>query len=203
MNKIKLALSFVAILAIFQSCYVSKSLDRDVKVKLSEALIVKINNSGNSNFSGKYTEGEYKAAFFEGMKAEFAGSHIILVENDPEFSIIVDELVINESTKSETVSDADSPDNGKVFELSELDLSSSGNVNSPSGTHVSSWSADKNKEEKVTNSRSGGQIITGDNKDNNTYREKEFSDDEALDLAQKCGRRSGARIINDIVRAIK
>jgi len=190
-------------LIILQSCYVSKTLERDVKVSLSESIAMSISNNGNSTFSSNYSEEEYKKAFIEGMKAEFASGHIILVDNSPEFTVSISEFSMIESTKTETVSDSDSEDNGKVFELSSLSLNAKGQVVKVDGTDSRDWWADKSKDEKVTNSRSGGQIITGDNKDNNTYREKEFSDNEALDLARKCGRRSGARIINDIVKAIK
>lgn len=202
---IKPILSFCIIvsLVLFQSCYVSKSLERDVNVSLNESMIMSISNHGNSSFSSNYSEEEYKAAFIEGMKAEFASGHIIIVDNNPEFAVSISEFTMIESTKTETVSDEDSDDNGKVFELNSLSLNAKGQVVKVNGSESRDWWADKSKDEKVTNSRSGGQIITGDNKDNNTYREKEFNDDIALDLARKCGRRSGARIINDIVKALK
>lgn len=207
MNRIIANLKFIAsvvvLLLLFQSCYVSKTLERDVNISLDETFIVTITNTGNSSFSGNYTEEEYRQAFLEGMKSEFVGSHIIIVANNPEFLVSISELTISESTKTETVSDTDSPDNGKVFELSSVNLSAKGLVDKAGGERIEEWWADKDKDEKVTNSRSGGQVLTGDNKDNNTYREKDFSDDIALDLAQKCGRRSGARIINDIVKALK
>ena len=188
---------------VLTSCYVSKTLERDVNVSLNESFFVTVSNTGNSTFSGKYSQEEYKQAFIEGMKAEFAGSHIILTESNTEFMVSITELIITESSKKDTVSDADSKDNGKVYELSALKLSAKGAVKKADGANVSDWWADKNKEEKVTSMRSGGQMITGNNKDNNSYREKEFSDDKALDLARQCGRRSGARIVNDIVRALK
>ena len=193
----------VVSLILFQSCYVSKSLERDVSVSLDKSFNVAISASGNSTFSSNYSAEEYKAAFIEGMKAEFATGHIVVVDNNPEFSISVSEVSMTESTKQHTVSDADSDDNGKVFELTSIKLKAKGNVVQSIGFRSRGWWADKSKVEKVTNSRSGGQIITGENKDKKTYREKELDTDEALDLARKCGRRSGARIINDIVKALK
>ena len=200
----KLNFSFWIVVSLigFQSCYISKSLERDVNVSLDESFNIAVNNSGSSSFSSRYSAEEYKSAFIEGMKAEFATGHIIVVDNSPEFSISVSEVSMAESTKSHTVSDVDSDDNGKVFELTSIKLKAKGKVIQSEGTEKGWW-ADKSKDEKVTNNRSGGQIITGENKDKNTYREKELDDDEALDLARKCGRRSGARIINDIVKALK
>jgi len=195
---------FIALsLVMFQSCYVSKTLERDVNVSLSESFIINISNNGNSTFSSNFTSEEYKTAFIEGMKSEFATGRIVLVDNNPEFTVSINEVSLVESTKSETVSDSDSDDNGKVFELSSISVNAKGKVVKVDNLDSRDWWADKSKDEKVTNSRSGGQIITGDNKDNKTYREKEFDNNEALDLAQKCGRRSGARIINDIVKALK
>jgi hypothetical protein len=200
---LKLNFCFVVFLVLFQSCYISKSLERDVNVSLDKSFNVAISTSGNSTFSSNYSAEEYKAAFIEGMKAEFATGHIIIVDNSPEFSISISEVSMTESTKSHTVSDTDSDDNGKVFELTSINLNAKGIVVQSEGSDSRNWSADKGNEEKVTNSRSGGQIITGANKDKKTYREKELNAYEALDLARKCGRRSGVRIINDIVKALK
>lgn len=203
MKRIKVVCALLGVILLAQSCYVSKTLERDVNVSLDESFIVAVSNNGNSTFSNNYSAEEYKAAFIEGMKAEFAAGHIVVVDNNPEFAITISEVSLVESTKSETVSDTDSEDNGKVFELTSINLSAKGKVVKSDGTDSRDWWADKSKDEKVTNSRSGGQIVTGGNKDNNTYREKELSASEALDLARKCGRRSGARIINDIVKALK
>lgn len=203
MFKLNFSFLIVVSLMVFQSCYISKSLERDVNVSLDESFNIAVSNSGSSSFSSNYSAEEYKAAFIEGMKAEFATGHIIVVDNSPEFSISVSEVSMFESTKPYTVSDVDSDDNGKVFELTSINLNAKGIVVKSEGSDSRNWSADKGKDEKVTNSRSGGQIITGENKDKKTYREKELNTDEALDLARKCGRRSGVRIINDIVKALK
>lgn len=194
---------FILLATVLSSCYVSKSLDRTVKVSLNENFSVFISNTGNSSFSERYNEEEYKRAFIEGMKNEFAGSHIVLVESIPEFLISITDLTIVESTKSETVSDVDSPDNGNEHELSSLKVSAKGKVDHYDGAPVGDWSAGKSKDEKVTNNRTGGQIIAGQNKEQKIYREKEFSDDEALELARKCGKRAGVRIVKEIVRAFK
>ncbi len=188
---------------LFTSCYVSKTLDREVKITLDESFEISMQNNGNSNFTGGFTADEYRAAFIEGMKAEFASSKIVIVQDNPEFMVSISELKIEESTKTETVNDTESDDHGKEFELTTIDMNSKGLVDQVEKEHIKEWYAEKEKSEKVTNSRSAGQVITGDNKDRKTYREKEFDSNEALDLAEKCGRRSGARIINDIIKAIK
>ena len=203
MNKLTFFFFIVVPQLVFQSCYISKSLERDVNVSLDESFNIELSNGGSSDFSSNYSAEEYKAAFIEGVKREFATGHIVLVNNNPEFSVSISEFSMFESTKKHTVSDVDSDDNGKVFELTSINLSAKGLVVKPEGSHSRKWSADKGKEEKVTNSRSGGQIITGQNKDKKTYREKELDNSDVLDLARNCGRRSGVRIINGIARALK
>ena len=129
-------------LAVFQSCYISKSLDRGVNVSLDKSFNVAISTSGNSTFSSNYSAEEYKAAFIEGMKAEFTTGHIIVVDNSPEFSISISEVSMTESTKSHTVSDTDSDDNGKVFELTSIELKAKGTVVQSEGSDSRSWWAD-------------------------------------------------------------
>ncbi len=195
-------ISVLGVVILFSTCYVSKSLEREVRVAIVTNFTTSVTNGGNSTFSVNYSDAEYKDAFLEGMKSEFSGNKIIIDEQNPEFTIVISSFSINESTIIETVEDADSPDNGKSFELTELDLEARGTVSKNGNSELKSWFANKQKSEKVTNNRSGGQIITGDNKDHNTYREKEFSNSVVKDLAEKCGRRSGARIINDIIKMI-
>ena len=203
MGNLKIIVSVFIFFIILQSCYVSKSIERDVKVSLDENFTVKITNTGKSNFIKNYSEQEYKKAFIEGMKAEFVGSHIIIDNNNPEFNISIKELTITESTISETITDINSPDNEKIFELTSLKLSSNGSTVKANGEKKQTWWADKSKDEKVTNSRLAGEIVTGDNKDKKNYRKKEFDKDIVHDLTLKCGRRSSVRIIKNITQMIK
>ena len=168
----------------------SKSLEREVHVRLDENIPVSIFNNSNSNFTGAGDEATYRSKFIEGMKAEFQTSKIIPDGVNPEFEIKVLEFTITETTKEETVNDSTSDDHGKKFELTKLELSAKGTVTRLSDNVQYNWSASKNEEEKVTSLRSGGQIVTGQNKEKNEYREKELNENEAVDLSWNCGRRS-------------
>ncbi|MCH2233999.1 MAG: hypothetical protein MK078_07080 [Crocinitomicaceae bacterium] len=195
--------SLLTLIIFLTGCYMSKSLEREVHVRLDENIPVSIINNGNSNFTGAGDETAYRTKFIEGMKAEFTTSKIIPDGVNPEFEIKVSEFKITESTREETVDDTSSSDHGKTFELTKLELYAQGTVTRLSDNVVYNWTASKNEEEKVTSLRSGGQIVTGQNKDKNEYREKELNDNEAVDLAWNCGRRSGNSAVKEITRALK
>lgn len=196
-------LSITLLSLLLTSCYVSKSLEDEVRVRINGVIPVTIVNEGNSAFVDAYTKKEYQQKFLEGLKAEFATSKVIIDNENPMFEIKFTSLTITESTEMETVNDSTSDDHGRQFELTKLSLTAKGDlIQLPQG-NSSSWWADKTKAERVTSLRSGGQVITGQNKEKNEYREKEFSDDQAADLTIKCGRRSGVVIVKDIIRAVK
>lgn len=71
--------SAVAALLCCQSCYVAKPLDRDVRISITTDFPITIKNEGNSNFSTRHTEAEYRKQYINDMMAEFA--------NDPSSSI--------------------------------------------------------------------------------------------------------------------
>lgn len=191
------------IAVVFSSCYVSKSLDRDVHVRINMNIPVSIFNNGNSTFVAAFQEPEYQQKFVEGMKAEFTGSKVIADNVNPEFEVKVANFSITESTSTETVNDSTSADHGKTFELSKLDLKASGTVTRLKDNVVYNWSASKDKAEKVKSSRTVIQLATGQNKETNEYREKDFSTTEAGSLAGSCGRRSGNSVVKEILRSLK
>ena len=193
---------FLIILTL-SSCYFSKTVDREVHVRIDENIPVSLFNNGNSNFIGAGSEADYQAKFLEGMKSEFNGSQVIIDQANPEFEIHVTSFSITESTSEYTVNDTTSEDHGRKYELSELDLEAKGTVVRLSNNQSYSWSALKDKEEKVTSNRNAGQMVTGQNKEKNEYRKKDFSENEAVDLSWNCGRRAGTSIVKEIIRALK
>ena len=193
-----LLLSFV-----LSGCYITKSLDREVHATLLEDFPVQISNLGNSIFTGAGTDSDYRQKFLEGMKSEFSSSKVILDGVNPEFKIQITTLKIIESTSIETVSDSSSDQNGQSFELTKLEYNASGKVIRLSDNKEFTWSASKEKEEKITSNRSVIQLATGQNKEQNIYREKDFSDDEAINLSWNIGRRSGQSSVKEIIKALK
>lgn len=200
--KIKLLYSLV-ITFILSGCYVTKTLDREVHVTLEENFPLFIVNNGNSTFTSLSSADNYKAKFIEGVKSEFSSSKVNPDGVNPEFRIEIKELTITESTSVETVNDTTSDQNGQSFELTRLEYNANGIVIRLSDNKEFTWNASKDKEEKVTSNRSVIQLATGQNKEQNVYREKDFSDDEALSTTWHIGRRSGQSTVKEIIKALK
>lgn len=198
-----LALSIVLLTGL-NSCYtnLNKQLEREVHVNITVQSDVQINNSGNSNFAGTYTNDKLKEQYLIGLKTELQASKVILDEVSPEFTVQISNFNINESTTIETVNDTLSDNHGEAFELTSINVSASGTITHVSNGETFSWSANKNKDEKVTSNRTVGQLITGGNKEKTEYREKELSTNIALDFSEKVGSRSGVVIIKKIFNAI-
>ena len=116
----------LATITVIQSCYVSKPLDHDVHVSIDPDFQIVISNTGNSNFSAKHTQEEYRKAYMDQMIKELALSRVIADNMTPEFMIKITSLEIHESTKMDTVKDVKSKDNGMVRELTLADLKTSG-----------------------------------------------------------------------------
>jgi hypothetical protein len=193
-------------LTLLSGCYVNlkSKIDREVKIEISGDVPVNISNTGNSAFSSYMTQEQYVAAFLDGVRGELNGTeNVVIVDTGGEFRITFDKLDVTETTKTEKVDDTASDDHGKEFELTSLNFAATGRVVRVSDGTLESWSAYKDKSEDLKNSRTAGDVITGDNKDKTEYREKEFDSGTAQDLTGKTGRRSGVIIVRDIGRLMK
>jgi hypothetical protein len=195
----------IAILLIalnFTSCYVSKPLEDEVHVRISANFPITITNTGNSTFSANLNETQYYQEFVKGLEAEFGTSNIIIDETKALYEIRFTSYTVTESTKTETVNDTTSNDHGRVFELTTLKMRATGTIVDVRTKDTFTWSAAKEKSESATSLRSGGQVVTGQNKDKKEYREKAFDDNQTSDLTTKCGRRSGVSIVKKISKAL-
>jgi hypothetical protein len=196
-------ISSLLIAVLLTACYMSKSLERDVHVSVDSNIPVSIINNGNSTFSSNTDEATYQAKFMEGMKAEFNTSKVIADGVNPEFNVTIAQLTITESTSTKTIDDTTSDEHGQTFELTKLDYSANGTVVRLKDGVSYTWSASKDDEEKVKSNRTVVQLATGQNKERNVYREKEFSSTEAADLSWNIGRRAGNSIVKEIMRSLK
>ncbi|NOT75355.1 MAG: hypothetical protein HOP08_10525 [Cyclobacteriaceae bacterium] len=193
----------IALLISTQSCYIAKPLDHDVRVSINTDFPVIITNTGTSNFSALHTEAEYRESYLKELKNEFTNDHIIIDEASPEFIVKISSLEISESTKTDTVKDVKSKDNGLIRDLTLGNLKTSGTVAPAAGGNSVKWSAEKDKDERLDNARNVGQMITGENKDNTVYTEKGFDENEFVVQSGHCGRRAAVRIVKDIQGLLK
>lgn len=193
---------FIA-LAILSSCMMSKTLDREVRVRIDANLPLSIFNDSRSDWSNKFTEEQYKEMFLSSMKREFASSNVVLDDVNPEFEVRFDQFTITETTKWDSVKDSTSAANGTEYDLSTLSVAAKGTVVKLSDGSPYYWAVNKSKEEKITSLQSASQMAAGENKKNDQYREKHFSENEAGELASKVGSKSGTAVVKEVFRALK
>ncbi len=187
------------------ACNTTKSLETEVTMSIDSDFDVTIENKGKSDFSGKYTKQEYKDAYMTALKSSLVLYKIKVVppSMSPDFTMKITKLSIVESTRLDTVKHAESPDNGKVFELTTGLLKANGTVIRVSTGKKYGWSANKSKSEKKTSFQSAGEMVSGQNKDLTKYREKQFDQYTFRNLASTCGSNSGVSVTREVKRLMK
>jgi hypothetical protein len=126
--------------------------------------------------------------------------------NAAQFRLEVQNITFTESSSPHTVSDAASPYNGVTFQLANCEVSYTLVLyNRSGGTEklFETYVIDENREEKVKNNRTLGQVVTGSNKEKDEYRLKAFRDDVFKDVAEKGGRKGANRVCSRMARLIK
>ena len=198
-------LFYFSVITLFslEGCYVAKPLDRDVRISVNTDFPIFIKNEGNSNFSTRHTEAEYRKQYINDMMGEFANDHIVVDQATPEFIVNITSLELYETTKVDTVKDTSSKDNGMIQELTLAKLKTSGTIKKAAGTTTIAWTADRDKNEELTKSRSVGQIAAGENKDGSSYRIVSFDDNEFVVQSGHCGRRAAVRMAQEIRKQLK
>ena len=198
-------LFYFSVITLFslEGCYVAKPLDRDVRISVNTDFPIFIKNEGNSNFSTRHTEAEYRKQYINDMMGEFANDHIVVDQATPEFIVNITSLELYETTKVDTVKDTSSKDNGMIRELSLAKLKTAGTIKKAGGTTTIAWTADRDKNEELTKSRSVGQIAAGENKDGSSYRIVSFDDNEFVVQSGHCGRRAAVRMAQEIRKQLK
>ena len=194
-----------AIIFVAQSCYISKPLSEPKTIKIVANFTIEKNDYGNSKYINNYSTDDYKAKYLAELKKEL--DYYNLHETDkqnPDFTLVIDKLIISENISNETVNDEKSEYNGQTFEVSNCEITAnfslySGNIEK----EITSTFASSTKDEKITNNRNLGDYILGSNKDNSTYRFKGLSDDIFVTLSGKTGRRTVAKLTKKIHKAIK
>jgi len=165
----------------------------------------------NNIFSNKYLDklkwNDYKTAFINGIKNEGNYYNIDFVENTSpkiDFTLVFKSFDLNESSHSESVNDEKSQYNGKSFELSDCNTSTSFTLYKGNKEKVlGEWSTSADKSEKLTNNRNFGDYVFGANKDNSEYRYKGLDDNIFIDLSEKCGRHVIAKLTRKISKNMK
>ncbi len=186
------------------SCYWGKTLNTNQKIKISADFSPLINNNESSVYVNNNTSEEYRAACVNKLKSELQTYNATIVENDmqtADFTIIIERMSLKETSKSETVNDQSSPYNGKTYYLVSCNVDVEFKLykgDSKTGKFIGKYYINTEKEEKITNNRSLGDYMFGQNKDNSEYRQKLLPDDIFLRLCRKAGSRISGKTTNKI-----
>ena len=203
--------SFFGILLIvfISGCYWGKNLEKNQKIKIIDNFTPDIDNSISSVYINNYNADDYQACCIDELRSNLENNNVTLINNNNsqiDFTIVIDKLLLQEKTKTETVNDESSPYNGQSYELIVCDVDIKfklykGDVKD--NCLIDTYSINVNKEEKVTNNRNLGNYMFGTNKDNSEYRQKLLSDDIFKTLSEKAGRRTSAKVTKKISKRIK
>lgn len=201
-KRIFVSLAFVSVLV--SACYTSKKASRPVNVSINENFQVIIEKDPKGHFLDYYTAEQYKETYLKGLKSLLQLNNIIVVTENPEFTVTIEKLVLNESLTTDTIKDPKCPDYGKVYDITKLLVVANGTV--ASVTDSKKWEAfkaDRTDKEKLTNIFPIGAKI-GDKKPGpNDWRKKPFDSHEFYDNAYKVGSRTGDVVTNRVNRFIK
>lgn len=210
MKTLKL-LKFIPVLVLLLSGLSSCFLGRNVEVHKTIAVVDEIQVSDNTTIdTTKYIDpAQFEAQrqeFVSAVKSQFQYDNMTVVEpgENPDLVLVLTKLEFEESASTETVNDADSEYNGMTYKLHKCTVNGSGVLYDGARTKVlDNISASADKEEKVKNNRTIGDLITGDNKDNNDYRQKLLSDGVFAEVAAKCGHRVEGYVSSKVARMVK
>ncbi len=182
---------------IFSSCTLfKKEISKPVTVKIispKEPCTIQL-QAGFPKYVNTINEEVYRQKFITSLIEEGKlTKNVTIVDGSLNADILLEikNITITESDFAETVNDEKSPMNGQQFYLNKVECSALVNcVDARTGKQIGmSCSNTKLRQEKLKNSRDLGDLITGQNKDHTTYRQKLLRDDIAQDLCSDVGRR--------------
>jgi hypothetical protein len=175
----------------------------EVKISLNETLPISTSKDERATFITFYGEEDYRKAYLSELRRVLTDNRIIIDPTAPQFTVSFTSLKLNERTVADTVKDTRSTDNGKVFDVTIATLEASGSLLNVANQSSSIWIAPYDKKEKVTSWRSVGQMIKGENKSMDEYREKQFDRNEFVQLSGSCGARTAYLLAKKIREQLK
>ncbi len=199
----------ILIIVFISGCYWGRNLEKNQKIKIIDNFTPDIDNSISSVYINNYNADNYQTFCIDELRSNLEINNVTLINNNTsqiDFTVVIDKLLLQEKTKTETVNDESSLYNGQSYDLIVCDVDIKfklykGDVKD--NYLIDTYSINVNKEEKVTNNRNLGDYMFGTNKDNAEYRQKLLSDDIFKTLSEKAGRRTSAKVTTKISKRIK
>ncbi|OYU97369.1 MAG: hypothetical protein CFE21_03495 [Bacteroidetes bacterium B1(2017)] len=200
---------WIFIFSFFNSCILFKQ-------NVTKPVVIKVVFSGiftslNKAEYSKYLSRDvlsYQNEFISGFNAEARKTDNVTIDNyavNPDFILYVRNIALTERTYAESVSNPNSEFNGRQFTLYEVDCYAELDcIDAKTNKQIGpTCFSDKSKKEQLTNNRTLGEIIFGQNMDNTNYRQKELYVDVALELAYDVGKRIWVPITKRISKGEK
>lgn len=195
-----------------QSCALTASLPEEKTVYIDDKSQIMLSpNVAVPKYLFAVPNDQLRQALIQQMTTTMGYNKLKVVTNlaEAEFKVEINSAIaFTESASPYTVSDASSPYNGITFQLSNCAVSYTAklyhrNISTGAEKYLEDFSISENKEEKVKNSRTLGQMVSGSNKDKDEYRLKGLRDDVMKEVAEKGGRAGANRICSRLARLIK
>lgn len=192
---------------VLTSCSLGKRLEENKTIFIRDNVeVVNTSIDGNLKYLPLVTFEDCKNRFVQAVKENCQYDNLTLVDSpdSADFVLVLTKLQLSESHKEETVNDENSEYNGVTYELANCEASGYGTLYKGNSNEVlASLSSYGDKEEKIKNNRTLGQLISGANKENDVYRLKMLSDDVFLDVSDKAGKKLEGETSFKISRLIK
>ncbi|MFH2095790.1 MAG: hypothetical protein ABIJ16_08800, partial [Bacteroidota bacterium] len=192
------------VLVMLNSCYFGKHLDETRYIAVTDEFSPYTGNSTSFVYINNYTISDYESYYLTKLTEELSYYNATVVDISSQrvdYTLVIKQLNLKESTKSEVVDDPASEYHGQSYELIVCDADVSFSLYKGRVTDdklIDHYTAGASKEEKLTNNRNLGDYMFGSNKDNSQYRHKLLSDDIFKDLTEKCANRTTAKITKKI-----
>ena len=160
-----------------------------------------------AKYVNEYTSQDYTDAFLSTFSSEASSTKNVTYDNNtiaPDFILTVKSIKISETTFTEKINDAKSPNNGQEVTLSSVSCSADVEVYDVKHDKLLRHCyANRNKSEKISNNRDLGDLVTGGNKSHTKYHTKLMRSNIAKDFAGDLGRRIFVHLTKRIAKAIK
>lgn len=196
---LSLLLIFIGIV----SCFGPKKIAREVYASINPNFEVVIEKDPKGHFVDYYTVDQYKQCFIEGLTKQLLYKNIVVGNENPEFTITIDGVMIRESITTGMVKDSLSSDFKKVYDLTVGNVEAYGRLVSASGSSTDSWNAKKERREKITNLQSASGLVQGKELGPHEYRKKPFDSFEFRDMVYDLSSKSGDDITSLVNGRVK
>ena len=185
------------------SCSSTQPLTREVKASINKDFAIKKTVSGVTNFTNNSTDEEYRAEIIKDITTNLANKKVIVSDDNPEYRITIEEVIIVETSSHYVVNDTTAQNNGASWDLAKVEVTVKGYVTSSTGVGKNyPFVETKTDEEKATKNRSVMQHYKGENMHADKYRKKKFNDKEVQSMIGTCAYRIGNKVAKDIIKDV-